>query len=227
MKNNLQTEVLYQGLLEQMSDEPLVTYFKLFYRNPIGLLDEIKKIKKGEEISLATLAVSMDRFSSLYELFRPHSITHYDPYHGTVKTMEGIFSTLSSVFGNEFQMSFSKFGQTILDRVSQNQIRAKEDVYWEGVEDDIKYVSEKIDETIAEHSLNNAYFYKYNYKGHCFFRSVLKDYLSKNSNNIVLDESCSDNVAIGATHVSLRTNMGIIEFKSERNLASKLYSLEP
>lgn len=226
MKNNLQTEVLYQGLLEQMSDEPLVTYFKLFYRNPIGLLDEIKKIKKGEEISLATLAVSMDRFSSLYELFRPHSITHSDPYHGTVKTMEGIFSTLSSVFGIEFQMSFSKFGRTILDRVTQNQMRAKEDVYWEGLEDDIKYVSEKIDETIAEHSLNNAYFYKYNYKGHYFFRSVLKDYLSKNSDNIVLDESCSDNVAIGATHVSLRTNMGIIEFKSEGNLASKLYSLE-
>ena len=70
----------------------------------------------------------MDRFSSLYELFRPHSITHYDPYHGTVKTMEGIFSTLSSVFGKEFQMSFSKFGQTILDRVSQNQMTAKEDV---------------------------------------------------------------------------------------------------
>jgi len=43
---------LYQGLLEQMSNEPLVTYFfKLFYRNPIGLLDEIKKIKKGEETS--------------------------------------------------------------------------------------------------------------------------------------------------------------------------------
>jgi hypothetical protein len=227
MKNNLQPEVLYQGLLEQMSDEPLVTYFKLFYRNPIGLLDEIKKIQKGEEISLATLAVSMDRFSSLYELFRPHPITHYDPYHGTVKTMEGIFSTLSSVFGNEFQMSFSKFGQTILDRVFQNQMTPKEDVYWEGVEEDIKYVSEKIDEKIAEHSLNNAYFYKYSYKGHYFFRSVLKDYLSKNSNNVVLDESSSDSVTIGATHVSLRTNMGIIEFKSEGNLARKLYSLEP
>ena len=88
-------------------------------------------------------------------------------------------------------------------------------------------MSEQIDETIAEHSLNNAYFYKYNYIGHYFFRSVLKDYLSKNSKNIVLDKSCSDNVAIGATHTSLRTNMGIIEFKSEKDLASKLYSLEP
>ena len=221
MKDDLQTEILNQDLLEQMANEPLVIYFQLYHDEPIELLDEIAKIREGDEASIAKLAVSMYRFSSLYELFRPYSISHSSPYHGTVKAMDTIYATLSSVFGKDLNMSFCKYGVTTLDQVFRDQKQAIKDTDWERLENSIKYVSKMIDKTIAEHSLDNAFFYKFSHRS--FFTSLITKSLTEMSDNVVLDGDPLQSIVIGSTHVSLKTNIGTIDFKRKSELRRKLW----
>ena len=122
------------------------------------------------------LAVSMYRFGALYELFRPSTIDHYSPYHGTVKTMDGIFRTLSQVFDIELNTYFSRFGTNILSRILDKQPRDRGEVDWDELKNDVEYVSRMIDEAITRYSLRNFRYFSY---GHYYFFEELVKKISR------------------------------------------------
>ena len=214
-ENRQETESLQ--LLEQMSRQPLITYFEEYHYNPIGLLEVTKRIRKGEEISIANLAVNMYRFASLYSLFRPNQVTHDHPYWGTVDTMDNIYSTLSSVYGQDFDYHFSNWGSNTISTILRRQPVEKEKVDWDSLERDLEFTSKAINNTIIEYSFENASFYNFNYRM-SFFHDLVTEFLIENSDGVVLEEG-ADSIIISSSSVSLTTNIGTLIFRNIHNLS--------
>jgi hypothetical protein len=214
-ENRQETESLQ--LLEQMSRQPLITYFEEYHYNPIGLLEVTKRIRKGEEISIANLAVNMYRFASLYSLFRPNQVTHGHPYWGTVDTMDNIYSTLSSVYGQDLDYHFSNWGSNTISTILRRQPLEKEKVEWESLERDLEFTSKAIDKTIIEYSFENAGFYNFNYRM-SFFHDLVTKFLTENSDGVVLEEGADSIIISSSSSVSLTTNIGTLIFHNIHNL---------
>jgi hypothetical protein len=204
-------------------DSPLPVYFQRYMWKPIGLLEQVNKISNGEEPSVANLAVSMYRFSELYELFRPAPINHYEPYYGTVKMMDSIFGTLSQAFDLDLGASFSKYGN-ILSAIQSRQPLEREKVDWEQLEQDLVYVSRMIDQTITEYSLKNYRQFTHTY--HFFFKQAVEDYLKQNFEGIHLAEDIEETVSIHHNSVTVITNLGPITYEKLGNFYFQLRQLE-
>lgn len=203
---------------------PLNVYFREFEWDPPNLLEQVKKISEGEKPSTSNLAVSMYRFGALYELFRPNSIGHYSPYHGTVKTMDSIFATLSRAYNIELNISFSRFGSNILNTILAKEPLDRDEVNWNGLERDLEYVSRMIDETITEYSLKNFRYFLYgpNY----FFKKSVEKFLKQHSRNISLSDDAENNITINDNSVTVLTNLGAISFTKLFLFRDQLRELE-
>jgi hypothetical protein len=220
-----EAEIIY--LKQKASDDkyaftksPFNIYFSEFiqfnetYSYP--LLEDIKKIKNNEKISIASLAIHMDEFKRLYNLFRPYSISSDHPYWGTVKVMDAIFHTLSGVFGSELDSQFTKWGPTIVETISRNQpITYKID--WERLENDAIYVSQSIDRAITELALeSNDYFREFH--SH-YYSSIVKIYLTQRFPSYNLPTISREDIEPGRISLGGET----IEFTNHYQLEYQIY----
>lgn len=146
MKNKL------NNLIEEIVNSPLVAYYKIYNSHNLNnLYETIKSVSEKKNISDFEVIISMETFANIYELFRPCSITNYDYYWGSVKTMDGIYSTLYRYLESENLRRFSKAFYYI-DYEIVKKIPC-EDILWERLLEDIEYIINVIKKTIGREAL--------------------------------------------------------------------------
>jgi len=224
-KNALAMIANNEEQIRELLDNSLIVYFREYRYQPNDLLEQVKKIREGEEPSIPNLAVSMYRFGALYELFRPDDSRSHQPYHGTVIVMDGIFETLSKVFGPDLNQSFSRYGSNIVNRIYSKQPLDRTEVDWEALERDIEYVSLMIDETIIKYSLKHFYYFVY--ENRFFFEKVVEKFLEQHSEGIRLAKDVEETIVINHDSVTVITNLGDITFRNDAWFSIELRKLEP
>lgn len=104
--------------------------------NQFSIIDDLDEIKRGQSVPYDRLIRDVDRFKRIYDLFRPDKIEQDHYYWGTVKLMDAIYDTFSSVFKINYNHKFSKYGHSWIDDLYKQEYKP-EDVNWTGLIDDV------------------------------------------------------------------------------------------
>lgn len=125
----------------------------LFLDVEVDCLEKVltERIKNPDEVPVYKVYLQMHRFAEIYEAFRPHSITHSDPYRGTVGIMDKIYNTLFPYLQIPFEheLVFSKQWPSFFDSLNRKRAMVEfkdANIPWEELLEDLRFVQEAIKE---------------------------------------------------------------------------------
>ncbi len=141
-----------------------------------SIIENIKAMRNGKKIPYDLLVRNIDEFRRLYELFRPDSIAHGHPYHGTVKVMDAIYETFSSVFNIEYDEGFSKWGNSWIMDLYKEKLEFSE-INWEHLIADLESVKKSIEGAIFNLAIKSKEYFEISHSYQ--YRFILYGYLQK------------------------------------------------
>jgi hypothetical protein len=125
-----------------------------FFTEEIDFFEKIlRSLKEKENISHFKLLYEMIKFAKIYELFRPEKITKNDFYFWTVKKMDAIYFTLFKLIDSELLFSFNHSIANIEVEYRHFKKQKHNEIYWDGMLEDISDISNAIKRTAEEKAL--------------------------------------------------------------------------
>lgn len=165
--NSRQTAVITEEYYREKFNKSSSDMAKKIVKNPIMVYSyraehdynslnelpiDVKELMTNQNFDKFKLIIAMDHFAQCYELFRPHTITQYHHYWGTVKTMDEIFYTLSSFLGIKPMHQFTNYG---IGPIWSMKVRLYNEIDWQELHDDIVYVKNSVIKTINENAFKS------------------------------------------------------------------------